>query len=92
MADVFLSTLTGGGIKNVQRGQYGGHDGGLTTLTISSINPSKSFINVSGYTSSNVDSTTTSVFGYIQSATQIVIGSSSSSAGGKICWEVVEFY
>lgn len=86
------SSLGGVGIKSVQRGT-GIADLNYTNVTISSVNMSKTYINVQPYVRANADGGVTStdaVMGELTSSTNIKISHKYNSSYTYV-WEVIEF-
>ncbi|OPH61709.1 hypothetical protein BC351_00255 [Paenibacillus ferrarius] len=78
-----------GGIKGVQRGITGAAD---TTVTISAVNMSKSFVTFNNFGSMRSD-TYAPYRAVLTSPTTLAIGNAAGNIGsGNLAWEVVEFY
>ena len=88
-----MSTLTGligGSIKTVQRGSVSLSDYTTRTVTISSVDTSKSFVVFS--MSGLVADQTAWIRGYLNSSTELVFTRYSSSSNScTVAWEVVEY-
>lgn len=93
LKDGILGIPTGGLVKNVQRGVVTLSDT-LTTIDISNVDLSKSFLIISN-SSSNTDSSygdaRSTVRGMFAGNSQITLERSSSAYGAIISWEVIEF-
>ena len=94
----FNTKYGGGGVKSVQRGVVTPTAGTGAVVTISPVNPAKTFVTADFYG----DQAPPAMGGYavgcqLTSATTLVVKSSGQSSGGNAffypaSWQVVEFY
>ena len=86
------SLFTGGGIKSVQRGAFSFTSlQTLTTVSITAVDTSKSFITFSNIAPLNNSQQVTQIQGRITSSTGLTFARNSSGSSLTGVWEVVEY-
>ena len=83
-----------GAVKSVQRGVFNNTGKAKNTITISSVNVSKSFVNIAPYmvTSNNMDNTGNIIaVGYLEGSNTLSITGGDYGSNRWVLWEVIEF-
>jgi hypothetical protein len=92
MADKFLGSLVGGGIKSIQRGISAG---GVTSVTISEVNIEKTYVNLLTTVAAGIAGSSggLSFYGIVLSlsnSTTLLISRTGNSTI-PVSWEVIEY-